>query len=175
MRISKSCRGDIQWWSTTMVLFNLTRKSEWHLGRWSTSQTDRSPDKWRKKMKSNTGKNSKSHAHSTATYCLLSTQQKIKAYHFTFISSFLSYSLLSTSLHLESFVFLFFHFSVSPFSGFCISVTLQPYPLRSPSFCLPFSFFALSLPFANPVSFSRLVSVWSSRFYPMVVVAKNQI
>lgn len=98
--------------------FNLTRKSEWHLGCWSHSQTDGSPDKWRKKRWNQTqGKTPKSHAHSAVTYCLLSAQQKIKAYHFTFISSFLFHSLLSTSLHLESFVSLFFHFSVSP-SGF---------------------------------------------------------
>lgn len=91
-------------------------------------------------MKPNTEKNSHTHAHTHhCDLLLLSTQQKMKAHHFTLISSFLSHSLLFTSLHLESFVSFFFHFSVSPFFGFYISVTLQPYPLRSPSSCLPFT------------------------------------
>lgn len=127
-------------------------------------------------MKPNTEKKvTHTHAHTTAVYRLLSTQQKIKACHFTLISSFLSHSLLSTSLHLESFVSLFFHFSVSPFFGFYISVTLQPYLLRCPSICLPFNFFSLSSPCPNPVSLCCLASVKNSHFYPMVVVAKNLI
>lgn len=117
MRISKSCGGDFHWWSTATVFFNLTRKTEWHLGRCSHSQIYGSATKWRKRWNQTQRKNCNSHTHAPL-WLTAFHQQKIKAYRFTLISSFLFHSLLSASLHLESFVPFFFYFSVSPFFDF---------------------------------------------------------
>lgn len=126
------------------------------------------------KMKPNTEKNSHTHAHT---------------HHCDLLSAFHAAEDESASLHLNLLILVPFPtLYISPpgifcflfLSFFCITLlwflhlrysAAIPTPL--PLLLSPIHFFTLSLPFPNPVSLCWLVSVWSSHFCPVVVVAKK--